>query len=113
MLIASSCGSDGEVASSSSSPLGVAAALDVTDESTHTVEGFALAVDGKLRLCSVLAESYPPQCGNPSLVVVGDATADLPGLFGELLKTEGSTAWTDEPVQLTGSMLDGELHLDP
>jgi hypothetical protein len=36
-----------------------------------TVQGNFLALDGEARLCSALMESFPPQCGGPSIRVVG------------------------------------------
>jgi len=112
ILITAACGSDRDSGVSSSGPLTVDAALTISDADTHTVEGFAVAVDGALRLCSVLAESDPPQCGGSRIAVVGDATADLEGLFGESLRTKAATAWTDSLVKLTGTIIDGQLHLE-
>lgn len=49
-----------------------------------------------LRLCSALAESFPPQCGRPSLVVESAVfeAADL--------EREGDVGWSARPVVLTG-----------
>jgi hypothetical protein len=37
------------------------------------VRGYLLERDGELRLCEAILESQPPQCGEPSLRVEGDA----------------------------------------
>jgi hypothetical protein len=41
------------------------------------VRGFFLASDGKARLCSVVLESYPPQCGGGAVAVTGEVPADV------------------------------------
>ena len=62
------------------------------------VRGFLLRCDQEpLLLCTELLESYPPQCGGPSLVVDGldmDTLADI---------TRGDDcAWSARPVELQG-----------
>jgi hypothetical protein len=68
------------------------------------VNGNLLAQGGDVRLCSALAESFPPQCGGPSLIVDGLKLEEVDGLF-----TEGEVAWTDRPIQLLGIVADGTL----
>jgi hypothetical protein len=64
-----------------------------------TVSG-ALFVDpdGTVRLCDLIAESFPPQCGGARIVVEG---LDL-DLIGDL-QTEGDVSWA-EGVTLFGSV---------
>ena len=50
------------------------------------------------RLCSALAESHPPQCGEPSLVVDGPELSE----FGVEVETAGTTQWTPNQVQIAG-----------
>lgn len=108
VVLASACGSDDDCESpGASGPLTVEDALEVSDDERYDVEGFAVASDGVLRLCAALAESDPLQCGRPSLNVVGEATADLDGLFGGDLSTKATTAWTDVFVVLNGVIADG------
>ena len=57
----------------------------------------------EVRLCETLAESFPPQCGGRSLVVTG---LDLMTMDG--LSSEGSVTWSDQPVQVLGSV-EGEV----
>jgi hypothetical protein len=61
------------------------------------VRGNLLALDDEVRLCSALAESFPPQCGGASLHVVGLNLAEVDGLI-----TEGDVGWTDRPIELLG-----------
>jgi hypothetical protein len=68
------------------------------------VNGNLLAQDGEVRLCSALAESFPPQCGGASLVVEGLKLEEVDGLVGE-----GGVSWTDRPIQLLGVVGDGTL----
>jgi hypothetical protein len=68
------------------------------------VNGNLLARGGEVRLCSALAESFPPQCGGASLVVEGLKLEEVDGLVGE-----GGVSWTDRPIQLLGVVGDGTL----
>lgn len=63
----------------------------------------ALVVDGTgARLCTVLRESFPPQCGSPSLVVKGLDTAAI------RFQQASGVRWV-EATQLLGHVRDGEL----
>lgn len=68
------------------------------------VNGNLLAQGDDVRLCSALAESFPPQCGGASLRVEGLKLAEVDGLI-----TEGDVSWTDRPVQLLGIVEDETL----
>jgi hypothetical protein len=76
---------------------------DVSDsDEPQLVSGNLLVQGGEARLCSALAESFPPQCGGPSLLVDGldlDTVADL--------TTQGDVSWTDRPIVLEG-VVDGD-----
>ena len=76
---------------------------DVSDsDEPQLVSGNLLVQGGEARLCSALAESFPPQCGGPSLLVDGldlDTVADL--------TTEGDVSWSDRPIVLEG-IVDGD-----
>jgi hypothetical protein len=41
------------------------------------VKGFLLAVDDVASLCSLVLESYPPQCGGGTVTVTGEIPADV------------------------------------
>jgi hypothetical protein len=68
------------------------------------VSGNVLAEGDEIHFCSALAESFPPQCGGPSLWVEGLKLEEVDGLV-----TEGDVSWTDRPIQLLGIVEDGVL----
>lgn len=94
----------GETVTSVGPGLSIAGALASTLDGPLLVNGFVLAQGGQVLLCAVLLESFPPQCGKPSLEVQG---LDLDGFEG--LSSEGDVRWTDQPVQLLGTVSDGVL----
>ena len=62
-------------------------------------QGYLLALDGEdVQLCSMLAESYPPQCGGPSLIVNGLHLETVDGLVQPDDPALAGTAWSEEPV---------------
>lgn len=60
------------------------------------VNGFVLIRDGEARLCEALAESFPPQCGGPSLTLDGFEPDSV------MLSEEQGVRWTDDVVQIVG-----------
>ena len=74
------------------------------DGAETVVEGFLLHRDGTTWLCQSLLESYPPQCGSPSVQVDNLALEDVAGLQS----AEGVT-WSDDPLRLTGRLANGIL----
>jgi hypothetical protein len=88
--------------------LSVADALATDASGIIALKGFLLVDDGGARLCEVLAESYPPQCGGASIPVTG---------YQEVLSVPLSNAqgvsWTDQFVSFLGEMVDGTLVVDP
>lgn len=84
--------------------ISVGEALAYDGSELVAVGGFVVSVDGEARLCSLLAESFPPQCGGESLVIANpEALVDLP------LVEEGVVQWSDATVVLVGSIDDGVL----
>ena len=55
--------------------LSVREALDSDLDGPLMVRGYLIERDGELRLCEAILESSPPQCGEPSLRVEGQAPA--------------------------------------
>lgn len=83
--------------------LTVAEAIHAGDQPVK-VRGFVLVgTDGVTRICEALAESYPPQCGRPSLKVEGANVESLKGV-----QSAQGVTWTDE-VTLRGALKDGVL----
>ena len=72
------------------------------------VSGFLVDVAGESRLCEVLAESFPPQCGGASITMTS-----LDQVDPDDLKTEGDVTWTDFPTTVLGEMVDGTLVVAP
>ena len=67
------------------------------------INGHLHAQNGQVRLCELLAESFPPLCGGRSLAVKG---LDLTTMAG--LTSEGSVTWSDQLVQVLGTV-EGEV----
>ncbi len=53
------------------------AAAAATDGQAVRVKGFLLAMDGTTRLCSIVMESYPPQCGGGTVTLEGEVPDDV------------------------------------
>jgi hypothetical protein len=68
------------------------------------VSGFVVEDAGGLRLCEVLLESYPPQCGGASIPLADTSTVDP-----DELQTAQGVTWTDYPVTVLGEVVDGVL----
>jgi hypothetical protein len=72
------------------------------------VKGFVVANgQGAVQLCSALAESYPPQCGGPSLEVIGLDLATVEGLSRD--ETSPDRAWTETVISLLGNVEAGSI----
>lgn len=71
------------------------------------LQGFVVARDGVAKLCEALLESFPPQCGEPSLEIAN------PELLGAELTTAQGVSWTDLAVSVSGSVEAGVLTLGP
>ena len=89
-----------------SAGISVARALEAETSEPVLVKGFLVVVDERPRLCSALAETYPPQCGAPSLAVAGLPTGDRGGL-----KEAGGVAWSEREIALLGTVEDGVLRV--
>jgi hypothetical protein len=87
-----------------------AATLAACGGSDETVRGYVVAPEGEpIRLCEALLESYPPQCGEPSLVVRGLDLAKVPGLVSTDDPALARVSWSERPVELAGTVEDGIL----
>lgn len=110
VLALAACGGDEEVEPQPAQPpatagLGAGPGISIDQAMASDLEG-ALLVNGNLlaqgdmiRICSALAESFPPQCSGASLRVQGLNLNEVDGLV-----TEGEVAWTDRPIQLLGDV---------
>ena len=108
-VVAAACGNDDS--DLVSGPIsGVGPGISIEEAFTSNLKGPLLinghlhAEDGRVRLCAVLAESFPPQCGGRFLVVKG---LDLTRIDG--LAREGSVTWSEQAVQILGTVEGEEL----
>lgn len=83
-------------------PLRVEEALALGTQEVVTVRGNLLIRDGRTRLCTLLLESMPPQCGGPAVEVWGLDRAALD------VQTARGVAWK-QGVTLSGVIRDGVL----
>lgn len=98
------CGGDDESSGSADRAISIEEALENDSGEPVRVTGNLLVLGGEARLCSALAESFPPQCGGASLAVTGLEPEGL-----EDLQVEGDVMWTDRPIELVGTVSDGTL----
>jgi len=92
------------------SGLTVPEALGTDATGVIAVRGFLFDDGSGLRLCEVLAESFPPQCGGAHLVIDGLTFGDVPNLpeaEDVTVTTEQNVTWTDSFVTLLGEF-DGD-----
>lgn len=66
------------------------------------LSGYFVAEGSSARLCSALAESFPPQCGGSSIVI-----ANPDAISGVALIEEGQTQWSDGFIMVAGEVSDG------
>ncbi len=88
--------------------LTVTEALTTDAEGVIAVQGFVVQDQSGLRLCELLAESLPPQCGGESLTL-----SDLGAFDHDLLQSSQGVTWTDHPVTIFGEIVDGTLQPTP
>lgn len=71
------------------------------------LEGFLIGrTGGPTRLCTEVLESFPPQCGGPSVLVEGLDAATV----GELSVSD-EIFWSEEQIELSGVLEDGVLRV--
>ena len=109
-LVGAGCGSDEGGTSDDGAPAAGAAipgggltieeALETTAEGPLVVAGYLIEQGDEIRLCSAILESYPPQCGEPSLEVRGEVDREQVGervsLIGDV---DGHVLSVSETVQ--------------
>jgi hypothetical protein len=94
VLALSACGSgDGDSGSPSSG-------ATPTNSETFEFTGYLVRSQGETRICEMLAESHPPQCGGTRYRVVGlDVT-------GAQLEEAQGVSWSEGPMTLRGVLVD-------
>lgn len=87
--------------------LSVGDALRVSRSGPIAVKGFLFIDSDGARLCEVLAESFPPQCGGVFVPIEGfEEILDAP-----LANSQG-ISWTDQNVSFLGEFADGTFIVD-
>ena len=72
------------------------------------VKGFLVVDAGGARLCEMLADSYPPQCGGEALPIT-----NYEEFLGVPTQEAQGVTWTDDVVSFLGLIIDGTLIVDP
>ena len=78
--------------------LQVGEALSAGDGPVRVTGSLFIGADGRMLLCSAIAESFPPQCGGDRLEVVGLDLATVPDL-----QDANGVRWADS-VELSGTV---------
>ena len=109
MVVGLACGAGKTPAGSAELDTGdgqteIAQALQAGEGSEVTVSGHLIVdSDGNTRLCSVLAESGPPQCGGDRIELLGFDAGSVPNSKTPQRPSEIQTArWTDSYITVTG-----------
>ena len=79
-------------------------ALEAADGSEVTVSGFLVVDrDGVARLCSGLLSSFPPQCGDDRIDLLGFDASSVPNSETPQRPSEiGTSRWTNSQITVTG-----------
>ena len=76
------------------------------DGTTVSVRGFLLATEDGAQLCGIVLESYPPQCGGPTLSVTGEVPQDVLDGLDTTAEPDLQKAWWGW-VRITGTVSGG------
>jgi hypothetical protein len=82
-------------------PASIGGIIDGEPSGDINVLGYVVIDQNGSRFCAVLRESFPPQCGTPSVDLVDLDTAAVD------LQQEQDVQWTDDIVVLLGRYSDG------
>jgi len=85
----------------------VAEVIATNIDGGFAIEGYYFSDEAGVRLCEVLAESFPPQCGGASIFLDNSAGADL----GVLTVEQGIT-WSETTILVVGQVVDGVFVAD-
>ncbi len=109
MAVLAACGSN--ESDTGDGALEIAQALEAAVGSEVTVSGFLIANrDGSTRLCSVLLESDPPQCGGDRIDLLGFDASTVPNSRTPQRPSEIPTVrWTTNQITITGIRVIGGL----
>jgi hypothetical protein len=104
---------DGAVVVEGGLTIDEALASDVTG--IVAVRGYLFDDGTGLRLCSVLAESFPPQCGGAMLTVEGfdfDRMIEVPEYEFVQVENSAGVTWSDGHITLLGEVVNANLVIE-
>ena len=87
-------------------PITVEQLVARSSDSPITVRGLLLSTGGETRLCAAILESFPPQCGEPSVVLVDIDPASVEGI-----EVAGDVQWKDGAVVQVQRQQDGTFRV--
>ncbi len=79
----------------------------LTAEGSQDVSGYLIVEAGTAYLCDEIAESFPPQCGQHRIEVIGLDLATVADV-----QSFEDTSWTDRPITVGGTIGSGVLTVD-
>lgn len=108
LVVVAACGGGGGSSDVQHAPLDEVA--DLKDGTAVQITG-ALFVTLGTRLCGSVAESYPPQCGEPSVELRGLDAQQVVGLSSPSDPTFAPVTWTDYPLSVIGVVNEGSVEV--
>ena len=87
-------------------PITVEQLVARSSDSPIMVRGLLLSTGGETRLCAAILESFPPQCGEPSVVLVDIDPASVDGI-----EEAGDVQWKDGAVVQVQRQQDGTFRV--
>jgi hypothetical protein len=113
ILVLTGCGTSGGSTGAPATPAPSAATFDDpasligaiadVDGSEVTVRGFLIATQDEAQLCGIVLESYPPQCGGPTLTLTGAVPQDVLDGLDTTTEPDLTKAWWGW-VSVTGTV---------
>ncbi|MGH1493776.1 MAG: hypothetical protein ACRBK7_31000 [Acidimicrobiales bacterium] len=79
----------------------------LSSEGTQSVSGFLVVEAGTTYLCDEIAESFPPQCGEYLIEIVGLDLATVADV-----QSFEDTSWTDQQITVKGNVRSGVFTVD-
>jgi hypothetical protein len=105
ILLVGACGDDDTDSvpdAGAARPITVEQLVERSADTAVPVVGFLHLTAGSARLCAAILESYPPQCGEPSVELTGIVPEDVPDL-----QSEGDVQWREQLELVVERTADG------
>lgn len=81
-------------------------ALEQAEGEPIVITSSIIGTDEEFRFCDLVAESLPPQCGEPSIVIANPELIDL-----DNLRQDQGVYWSEQTTTLTGYVEGGEFYV--